>query len=76
MRRYKVDDIIIIVITIIWEPVKNYLADLTDNHFAKKNLSGKGGTPPPLNRKLPKIFLKKWVKRAKIGVFWPKIAVF
>ena len=47
-----------------------------ENHFAKKPLAERGGTPPPLNGKSPKIFLKKWVKRAKISVFWPKIAVF
>ena len=28
-----------------------------------------------LNGKLPKIFLKNGSKRAKIGVFWPTIAV-
>ena len=30
---------------------KNYLADtpLRDNHFAKKTLADRGGTPPPLS---------------------------
>ena len=72
----------------IREPVKNVLADfsvkgvpppptpLTENHFAKKPLAERGGTPAPLNGKLPKMFLKNGPKRAKIGVFWPKIAVF
>ena len=57
------------------EAVKNVLADffplrgipppipLTENHFAKKPLAERGGTPPPLNGKLPKIFFKKWVKK-------------
>ena len=36
---------------------------LTENHFAKKTIAEKGGYPPPLNGKLPKIFLKKWVKK-------------
>ena len=31
--------------------------------FCQKTLSGKGGYTPPLNGKLPKIFLKKWVKK-------------
>ena len=29
---------------------------LTDNHFAKKPLADRGGTPPPLNRQSPKFF--------------------
>ena len=49
---------------------------LNRKSFCQKTLNGNGGYPPPLNGKLPKIFLKKWVKSAKIGVFWPKIAVF
>ena len=36
---------------------------LAENHFAKKPLAERGGTPPPLNGKLLKIFLKKWVKK-------------
>ena len=36
---------------------------LTENHFAKKTLAERGGTPPPLNGKSPKIFLKKSVKK-------------
>ena len=32
---------------------------LTENHFAKKPLAERGGPPPSLNGKLPKIFLKK-----------------
>ena len=53
----------------IREPVKNYLAifsvkgvpppptPLTENHFAKKPLAERGGTPPtPLNRKSAKLF--------------------
>ena len=51
------------------EAVKNVLADfvppatpLTDNHFAKKPLADRWGTPPPLNGQSPNIFLKKWVK--------------
>ena len=62
---------------IIREPVKNYLADffrsggnppppypLNGKSFCQKTLSGKGGAhPPPLNGKLPKNFLKKWVKK-------------
>ena len=43
---------------ILREPVKNYLADfvkgvpppptpLTDNHFSKKTIADRGGTPPP-----------------------------
>ena len=36
----------------------------------------RGGTPPPLTDN-PQIFFKKnGSKRAKISVFWPKIAVF
>ena len=50
------------------EPFKNYLADffryggtppypLIENHFAKKPLAERGGTPPPsLNEKSPKKF--------------------
>ena len=57
------------------DAVKNYLADffrlggspppgtpLTGNHFAKKPLAERGGTPPSFNGKSPKIFLKKCVK--------------
>ena len=57
------------------EAFKNYLAifsvkgvpsapptPLTENHFAKKPLAERGGTPP-LNGKLPKVFLKKRVKK-------------
>ena len=36
---------------------------LNGKSFCQKTLSGKGGTPSPLYRKLPKIFLKKWVKK-------------
>ena len=55
------------------EPVKNYLAEggtppnptpLAENHFAKKPLAERGGTPH-LNRKSPKIFLKNGAKSAK-----------
>ena len=73
----------------IREPFKNYLADffrlggtlpptpLTENHFAKKPLAERGGTPPPpLTENRRKFSLKNRSKRAKIGVFWPKIAVF
>ena len=60
------------------EPVKNYLADffplrgyppysLSRKSFCQKTLSGNGGTPPPLNGKSPKIFLKNGSKRAKIS---------
>ena len=62
--------------SVLREAFKNYLADffplrgypppptpLTENQFAKKPLAERGGYPPPLNRKLPKIFLKKWVKK-------------
>ena len=38
-------------------PLRGY--PLTDNHFAKKPLAEMEGTPPPLNGKSPKIFLKK-----------------
>ena len=56
----------------VTDAFKNVLAD-----FAKKPLAERGGTSPPPNGKLPKIFLKNMrSKRAKIGVFWPKIAVF
>ena len=60
------------------EAFKNVLADfvpptpLTDNHFAKKPLADRGGTPPPLTDN-PQ---KKGSKRAKVFVFWPEIAVF
>ena len=50
---------------------------LAENHFSKKNLSGNGGYPPPLlteNRR--KFSSENGTKRAKISVFWPKIAVF
>ena len=56
----------------IREAVKNYIADfspppptaLTENHFAKKPLADRGGTPPPpLNGQSPKIFLTKWAKK-------------
>ena len=69
---------------ILREAFKNYLADffrsppypLNEKSFCQKTLSGKGGTtPPPPSGKLPKIFLKNGSKRAKIGIFWPKIAV-
>ena len=36
---------------------------LNGKSFCQKTLSGKGGVPPPLNGKLPKIVLKKWVKK-------------
>ena len=36
---------------------------LAENHFTKKTLAEMVGTPPPLDRKLPKIFLRKWVKK-------------
>ena len=56
---------------IIWnrlvrEAVKNVLADffpLTENHFAKKTLTERGGTPPSPNRKSPKIILKNGPKK-------------
>ena len=46
-------------------PLRGYPSPPYPLNFAKKNLSGKGGVPPPppLNGKLPKIFLKKWVKK-------------
>ena len=47
-------------------PLRGYApppTPLTENHFAKKPLAERGGAPPPLNGKLPKIFLKKWVKK-------------
>ena len=61
----------------IRDAFKNYLADFSvkENHFAKKPLAARGGTAPPLNRRWPKKS-KEWVKRAKISVFWPKLAVF
>ena len=55
--------------------VKNVLADffplrgypsptpLTENHFAKKPLAERGGSPPPLNGKSQKKILQKWVKK-------------
>ena len=43
----------------------------------KKTLAKMGGTPPPpLTENRRKFSSKKGSKRAKIGVFWPKIAVF
>ena len=60
--------------------VKIYLADnfplkVAENHFVeKKSLSKNGGYhPPPPNGKSLK---KDGSKRAKISIFWPKIAVF
>ena len=59
------------------EAFKNVLADLTENHFAKKPLAERGSTPPsPLTENCRKFSSKNGSKRAKIGVFWPKIAVF
>ena len=49
---------------------------LTENHFAKKPLAERGGTPPPFNGKLPKIFLKKWVKRGQNRRFLAKNSCF
>ena len=50
---------------------------LTENHFAKKILAERGGTsPPPLTENCRKFSSKNGSKRAKIGGFWPKIAVF
>ena len=49
---------------------------LTENHFAKKPLAERGGTAPPLTENCRKFSSKNGSKRAKIGVFWPKIAVF
>ena len=49
---------------------------LTENHFAKKPLAERGGTPPPLTENRRKFSSKNGSKGAKIGVFWPKIAVF
>ena len=44
-------------------PLRGYPpTPLTENHFAKKPLAEMGGSPP-LKGKLPKIFLKKWVKK-------------
>ena len=36
---------------------------LNGKSFCQKTLSRMRGYPPPLNGKLPKIFLKKWVKK-------------
>ena len=60
----------------IREAFKNYLADfsvkgvpppltpLMENHYVKKHLAERGvGLHPPLIGKLPKIFLKNWVKK-------------
>ena len=53
------------------------LTPLTENHFDKKPLAERGGTPlPPLTENFRKFFSKNRSKRAKIGVFWPKIAAF
>ena len=64
------------------DAVKNVLADflryggtpplLTENQSEKKKvffLSGKGGTPPPLNGKSAKLFQEIFSKRAKNDVF-------
>ena len=62
-------------ITPLREPVENYSTDffryggtpppypLNTKSFCQKTLGGKGGYTPPLNGKLPKIVLKKWVKK-------------
>ena len=49
---------------------------LTENHFAKKSLAERGGTPPPLTENCRKFSSKTGSKKAKIDVFWPKIAAF
>ena len=72
------------------EAFKNVLADfvcegsipppypLNGKSFCQKTLSRKGGytTPPPLTENCRKFPSKNGSKRAKLGVFWPKIAVF
>ena len=52
------------------------IAPLTENNFAKKPLAERGGTPPPLTENCRKFSSTNGAKRAKLGVFWPKIAVF
>ena len=47
--------------------------DLKRRFFSLAEL---GGTPPPLTENCRKFSSKNGSKRAKIGVFWPKIAVF
>ena len=49
---------------------------LTENHFAKKTLAERGGTPPPLTENCRKFSSKKGSKRAKIGVFLAKNSYF
>ena len=55
----------------VTDAFKNVLAD-----FAKKPLAERGGTSPPLTENCRKFSSKNGSKRAKIGIFWPKIAVF
>ena len=51
--------------------------DLKNLLFSGIFLSRIGGyPPPPLTENCRKFSLKNGSKRAKIGVFWPKIAVF
>ena len=50
---------------------------LNGQSFCQKTLNGQGGGPPsPLTENTQKNFQKNGSKRAKISVFWPKIAVF
>ena len=55
----------LLILPLISKPKRKRFTPLTENHFAKKPLAERGGSPPPppLNGKLPKIFLKKWVKK-------------
>ena len=54
----------------IRDAFKNYL---TENHFAKKTLSGKGGVPPPpLMENRQKILSKTGQKELKLAFFGQK----
>ena len=64
---------------ILWQPIIVLATKdsvLPGQSFCQKTLSGQGGTPPPLTDDPQNFFLKSGSKRAKISVFWPKIAVF